>query len=199
MRILKLINNKIEPAEAIAQFNKKKDNNDGKYSYTIQHGSFGNGLWTIKTYLHVRHFPVGKPGTKIKLDGDNYTFSAIHKDNKPVKDQRGNNIYIISKDQNFYNLDTIILFWNLPIIPNAEISYAVLGSARVIAEGIHGVFHVDNVIKVPAPVLEITGSCTLECYANDIANNVRITQVITYDSNSDRWEAQPKRVEPLKG
>ena len=198
MRILKLINNKIEPVEAIAQFNKKKDK-DGKFGYTIQHGSFGNGLWTIKTYLHTRHFPLGKPGTKIKLDEDNYTFSAIHKDGKPVKDQRGNNIYIISKDQNFYNLDTIILFWNLPIIPNAEISYAVFGSARIIAEGTHGVFHVDHIIKIPAPVLDITGDCTLECYAKDIPNNTLITQTISYDSKSDRWEAQPKQTEKLKG
>lgn len=199
MRLLRLIQNKIEPVEAFASPNKKKQNEkNAKCTFCITHGSFGNGLWNIKTYLHTRSFPLGNPGDKIKLEGDDFTFSAIRKDNKFIKDQKGNFIYIISKDNSKYDINTIILFWNLPILPNAEVTYSLHGSARLIAEGTFGKFHIDNLIKTPAPIIEITGDCKLEWYIKDYKHNTITTQSITYDSQLDSWDMSGKTIDKIE-
>ena len=194
MKILRLLQNKIEPVEAIVDISKSTNGKDKSKSFVIYHGSFGTGLWNIKTYLHTRHFPPTNKGDKIRLDGNTYAFSAIHKDKHIAKDQKGNNIYIISKDSSYVDLNTIILFWNLPMFPTADVSYKIEGSARVLAEGTYGKFHIDNLITTPAPVVEISGKCSLTWIADDPRAGTITSQTIEYDPELDTWDIKPKEV-----
>ena len=80
------------------------------------------------------------------------------------------------------------------MFPTADVSYKIDGSARVLAEGTYGKFHIDNLITTPAPVVEISGKCSLTWIADDPRAGTVTSQTIEYDPELDTWDIKPKEV-----
>lgn len=199
MKILRLRNNKVSPVVAYCCAQYKSGVNKDKLSFMISHGNYGKYSWSLRTYLHRNTFPPTKSGDSLVLDKSNYTFKVQRRaikddknrtiDSEYTKDNKGNYIYMVDKDDvSLYN-NNIILFWDIPILTCDTVTYRLEGNVRVLAEGIYGKEYLDTTLTVPAPILEIYGNCKLTWNGSDEVRNLKYTQTITYDYDKDIWDS----------
>lgn len=199
MKILRLRNNKVAPCVAYCSAQYKSGVNKDKLSFMIQHGNYGEHSWCLRTYLHRDTFPPTKSGDTLVLDKNNYTFKVQRraikdKNNKTIeseftKDNRGNYIYMVDKDEiSLYN-NNIILFWDIPITTCDDVEYQLEGNVRTLADGEYAKEYLDSVLVVPAPILEIYGDCKLSWSGLDSVRNIKYKQSITYNYNRDEWDS----------
>lgn len=199
MRIRKLTLTDILPAVAHCVVT-NKDKEKQKLGYVIRHGSFGPESFALTTYLGHKQFEVGKKGDTYTLSGDDYIcIPIVKKDEKgkfvPVKDKAGNIIYIINRDNRTGFNSDIIVYWEFPFSTYNNIEYKLEGSVRELALGKTTTWYLDNRIEIPAPMLEVYGSCKLHWSGVDPVKKQKISQTVTYRAGDDQWDIPAYKVE----
>lgn len=134
------------------------------FYYNLIHGDKEG--WEYRLSVDSRITKV-KEGVTYKLDKNYYVLRPITKNGKPLLDNKGNAYQVISRDFDTAHKNNMLLLWELPPEYN-DAKYHIKGFANEIGLGYHG--------KVPAPVLEIYGDCTLTCIGE--MNNKVIKEVI---------------------
>lgn len=209
MRIKRLSLRDILPAVARSVVTNRNKGTDKKLGYVLRHGTFSggkdktNGGFAITTYLGDRKFKPQIEGEELRLDGDNWVLTPMLKKQEdgtytPMLDKQGNVIYIINKEEYLgFNTDTVV-FWDIPFGTYTDVHYELEGSVRELACGYTSKWYLDTNILIPAPMLEVFGSCTLKWSAVDIKKKQLITQTITYDLGNDEWNIPPHTTTEIK-
>ena len=201
MRIKRLTLTDILPAIAHCVVT-NKDKDKEKLGYVIRHGSFGPDSFALTTYLGYRYFKVGNKGDTLTLEGNEYIcVPIIRKDENgvgtPIKDKAGNNIYVINKEERIGFNSDIIVYWEFPYSTYKDIEYSLEGKVRELAVGKTTTWYLDNKVVVPAPMLEVYGSCKLHWSGIDINKGQKISQIISYTAGDDIWSIPAYKIEEL--
>ena len=190
MRILRLTDLKIEPMEASC-YTKIKDGETKRY-YNVRHGSDEPGFHAYTCGLDVRYFKPETNSDVYRFTDDDYSLRQLYAPStdgkkKPLIDGLGNPFYLISKDRIESSKKDMIIFWEIPNKNFISCNYTLKGMVTEVAKGYIGKKRNNVTYKVPAPVLEVIGSCELTWEAVN-ADNQRFSQTIKYDTVEDRWD-----------
>jgi len=162
-------------------------NNRGEKFYNVRHGKRGNPEycwgWVCSIDSKIAT-PVSDPD--FKLIGNDYEIEPIFKNGKPKKDKLGNIEYVIKKDNSSFNKDDILTLWELPSKKYTDIEYELVGEVTEIGKGTSCMYRQNSIISTPAPVLEITGDCTLSWVGK--YGGKKYKQVISYSSRYREWK-----------
>lgn len=192
MRILRLTGLKIEPMTASA-YTKGKDNNI-KY-FNVKHGSSEPGFHVYSCGVDTELGIPSSNADTYTFTGDTYTLRSYLKPDskKPLKDKIGNQYYLIATDTTESTKKDMIVFWEIPNKNFIKCEYSLDGMVTEIGKGYLGKRRLNIEFKVPAPVLEVIGSCTLKWEAVTM-DNVKYSQVINYDEGTEKWDIGIMRV-----
>ena len=181
MKVLKLTEFKISPAEAMLFTRKNEETGEVKAYYNIEHGSFEPGFKLYKCCLDNKYFKPNEGTSTLVLDKDNYIL-------RPFRRDESNNIirYMITISNLEYIKRDRLVFWEIPNKNYVKVNYELSGDVSVLGEGSVGKERDDFKYESPAPVLEIVGSCVLRWYAIDNQDR-EFEQVIEYDAGNDTW------------
>jgi len=181
MKITKLTLQGIKPAVSEVIVNK------GKKYHNLKHGTTGKRLWSWSASMDVKKFPVTSD-EGIILDGSDYVLIPISKDGKILKDGINNCNYVISKDNIESHTNDILVLWEIPIKNFNEVEISLSGDVVEIGRGYIGKYRPDRKQRIPAPILEITGNCTIKWKATTFNGEV-YQQIINYKESS--WDINP--------
>jgi len=162
------------------------EHNGNKY-HNLKHGTNGKRLWSWSASMDIKKFPVQNDEPLI-LDGSDYVFIPITKKGKVVKDAIGNCNYVISRDNVESHTNDIIVLWEIPIKNFNTITTTLDGDVMEIGHGFIGKFRPERKQRIPAPVLEITGNCSIT-WEGVTFDNKRYKQVINYRESN--WDINP--------
>lgn len=193
MKIVRLTLYGVAPVVASTFVNKHNNN----LYFNVQHGikdtsnqAATASTWKYACELKTADFkPIADTDTCL-LAGDTYTFEPVRSNGKPVKDAKGNIIYIIGINNAATDKNDIILFWEIPNKYYRDIQYTYVGECSLVGFGINGKERDGHMYTSPAPVIEILGDVVLTWSAKT-DNNTHITQTITYDHKNGTWDVPP--------
>jgi len=138
----------------------------GKDYFNIKHGSIGKGL-------HKYSMGIAKSLTEdieadhLKLETCNFDILPIRKGKDIQKDRFGNAMYYLIENRNSSQRSDLLAFWEIPDKGLNAVSFKIDGNVVELAKGYNGKDRELKTTKVPAPVLEITGDCTLTWCGTD--------------------------------
>jgi len=161
-------------------------NRDEKF-HNIKHGTYGKALWMLSLSLCSKTFPVILD-TTLELIDDNYILKQIFgKGHQPVKDSRGNELYVVKQDNMAHHRNDVLVLWEPVFTDIVKLSYTISGKVNEIGVGYTGKSRIGKEVVIPVPMLEVIGDCTLSWIGNDIDGNT-YTQVIKYNYARKIWD-----------
>lgn len=197
MRIMKLTTAGIKPV--VATCYKRLKNNDNNLFYSITHGTIGNILWKWTAGLSSSDFSKPKDiGDRLELSttDDSYYIRPILNNKKPATDKLGNTLYLVAKDDMGLHRFDVLLLWEIPSMKFGScVQYRYSDNVSEIGIGYSGKERNSTIIKIPQPILEISGNAKLEWVGYDIDNETMYKQLFTYDYVSGKWSIGPVEIE----
>lgn len=182
MRIVNLTTDGISPA--VAEVYRSKQ---GKRYYNLRHGTRGHGLWCWHAGLDQAFFPVDKP--TIQLDADNYILEPVYTKTGVVTDDKGNQSYLISVNTDKSHVNDVVVLLDIPRTRLKDLDLKLTGSVTMIGVGVAGKVksNKEDLITVPANVLEVDGDCTISWSGITTTGDV-MTLTAHYIHTSKTWE-----------
>jgi len=184
MKILRLSNSVISAAIA----DKYIDSKTNHEHFNINHGARGPDTWRWFACLHDMYFKSKEP--QIVLDNDNYELDPVSRNGEPLTDTKGNQCYNIVIDNDPAHKNDILLLWTIPGRGYDNVEYDVSGSVEVIGAGSLGKSRIEGTTSYPAPVLLISGDCTLK-WEGINSDGMKVTQVVNYEYWNTTWNIEP--------
>ncbi len=155
--------------------------NNNKQHHNVKFGSKLKGLWRVTFGISKSIATVEKNPEPIWLLEDTYTLNPIIKKGKQLKDNRGNSIYYLDKDENISEADkkSILLFVEIPNYFYKNIDFTLTGNCLLIAKGYNGNLINDVMYSSPYPVILIKGNMEL-IWIGYNKDNLEVSQTINY-------------------
>lgn len=153
----------------------------GRYYYCLQHGEAGRGRWQVRIPLRARDFPASEESADTMPVGDDYHLVPLDK-----RDPAGNPLYILERGPQD---GQYLVLWSLSPGFRGSASFAVEGSATVVAEGREAQGHAGRVGGATCPVVLVTGPCRLTWQRFGRLYGAPAEWVASYDGQS--WTVGP--------
>lgn len=160
MKFVKIANNEIK--DVVARAIKKAD----KLYYNINFGSNGTfknkKLKELHLLMNIRFFMPKNLQDELILNQDYYILNPFrNKDSQVVKDNYGNTVYIVGKDDAYFHKKDVVLFWEIPNYNETDVCYKIQGDYNIIGEGSLGKERGEKTYSSPAVIVELNGDCIL--------------------------------------
>lgn len=191
MRILKL--DALNTSPMVATIYSK----NSKVYYNIKHGDTGYESKPLSYGIDKKILDpkLNKNEPFILLNKSNYTIKPIYKKNiGKVQDTNGNDIYLVSADNNNSHVEDILLFWEIPNKNYKNVIYTLNGDCTKLGQSITKKERGNDTFITPAPVIEIFGECVL-MWSGDSQDNKNVSQVIKIYKENDKLIFN---IEPIK-
>ena len=182
MKILKLVGYDI--TTPTARVYKSKDN---KSYFNLSHGKRGSGLWNWVATIDTS---IGQPKNDddvLLLDRNDYVIIPCTKQNKPVKDLKGNISYNVTCEHDDVDND-IMLLWTPTTKHFKDVKIEITGGVDEIGMAYYGKHYKTESYSIPSPILILFASATLSWTGTDYNNN-KYKQTITYNPyDKEPWD-----------
>lgn len=159
----------------------------GNKYHNLKHGTNGKRLWSWSASMDAKKFSDTDNGP-ITMDGSDYVLIPITRDGKIVKDGIGNCTYVISKDNVDSHTNDILVLWEIPIKNFNTVSIELSGDVIEVGRGYIGKYRIERRQRIPAPILEITGNCSIT-WEGVTFKGEKYKQVINYKESN--WDINP--------
>lgn len=153
----------------------------GRYYYCLQHGETGRGRWQVRIPLRARDFPASEESADTVPVSDDYRLVPLDK-----RDPAGNPLYILERGPQD---GQYLVLWSLSPGFRGSASFAVEGSATVVAEGHEAQGDAGRVGDAACPVVLVTGPCRLTWQRSGRLYGDPAEWVALYDGQS--WAVGP--------